>query len=438
MLDPTPRSAAALALIQRERGMGFIENLLEDSIQQARLDPVDRALCRELGLGCVRWQATLDWLISRRTAGRRQKTEIQVLLRMGLYQLLWLERIPPHAAVHESVELARQLGHGPQSGFLNALLRGYGRELDATRAELAGLRASDPALACSHPRWLVDRWIDALGQEQALALMDWNNTPASVFARVNTLKADPGKILQRWREEGVAYEFVTRSWLPDNLVFRLTSHPPLPKLGSFRDGWFYLQDPSTLVAPLLLDPQPGERVLDYCAAPGGKATLCAQLMRNEGRIVACDPSRKRLERVKENCTRLGATCVEAVEASAVHRARSGASALPAVYDRVLVDAPCSNTGVMRRRIDLRWRIQLAEIERLTATQLEALGQASGSVRPQGCLVYSTCSLEPEENGGVVRAFLDAHKDFELEDEVVLTPWSDQVDGAYAASLKRVG
>jgi 16S rRNA (cytosine967-C5)-methyltransferase len=255
-----------------------------------------------------------------------------------------------------------------------------------------------------------------------------------VFGRVNTLRTDPGKLLERWRNEGVEYDFLRRDWLPDNLVFRLRSHPPLPKCGSFREGGFYVQDPSTLLAPVLLDPQPGETVLDWCAAPGGKTTFMAQMMNNEGRIVACDPAEKRLGQLRENCARLGITCVEPMVSAP-------GSTLPAAvrslqFDRVLVDAPCSNTGVMRRRVDLRYRIRPEEISRLSTTQLEVLRLAARAVRPGGCLVYSTCSLEPEENGEAVKRFLEEIGSFELEDEQSLVPPRDGVDGAFAAVLKR--
>ncbi|MCU0770647.1 MAG: 16S rRNA (cytosine(967)-C(5))-methyltransferase RsmB [Verrucomicrobia bacterium] len=435
MLVPTPRSAAASALLQRERGADFIEPLLDRAIDEARLLPSDRALCRELGLGCVRWQGTLDWLIGRRSGGREQKPPVRVLLRLGLYQLLWLDRIPPHAAVNESVELARQLGCGPQSGFVNAMLRAYARERDSARKLLEDLKASQPDLGWSHPAWLVDRWTANHGRKEAVALLEWNNTPADTCARVNTLKTDPGRLLERWRLENVEYDFIRRDWLPENLVFRLRTHPPLIKLGSFRDGWFYVQDPSTLLAPLLLDPQPGESVLDLCAAPGGKTTFLAQMMKGEGRIVACDSSAKRLQLLQENTTRLGVACIEPVQIGQVSDPQAGIPGAP--FDRVLVDAPCSNTGVMRRRVDLRWRIQPAEVRRLTGTQLQLLNAAAQRLKPGGCLVYSTCSLEPEENAQLVQRFLSGHPDFALEDQQEATPMRDQVDGAYAATLKRV-
>jgi 16S rRNA (cytosine967-C5)-methyltransferase len=214
--------------------------------------------------------------------------------------------------------------------------------------------------------------------------------------------------------------------VPDGTVHELGTHPSLATLPSFQEGGFYLQDPSTLLAVEVLDPQPGESLLDLCAAPGGKTTYAAQKMNDHGRIVAHDPSEGRLRLLHENCTRLGIGSVTAT------------TQLPPpepVFDRILVDAPCSNTGVLRRRVELRWRIQPGEIPRLAKAQLELLSEAARRIRPGGCLVYSTCSLEPEENGGVVQQFLAAHSGFQLESERALHPLRDWVDGAFVARLR---
>jgi 16S rRNA (cytosine967-C5)-methyltransferase len=227
-------------------------------------------------------------------------------------------------------------------------------------------------------------------------------------------------------------------------------------LPSFQQGWFYVQDPSTLLAVSELDPQPGESVLDLCAAPGGKLAYIAQLMRNEGRILACDNNSARLELLKENCARLGITCVETALLSTLAAPSSVPSAeamlakedRPPVlrsaldeggsplFDRILIDAPCSNTGVMRRRVDLRWRLRLEEIHRLQAAQLELLRQAAPRLKPGGTMVYSTCSLEPEENREVIARFLGQAPGFSLERERELLPFTDRVDGAYVARLRK--
>jgi 16S rRNA (cytosine967-C5)-methyltransferase len=213
------------------------------------------------------------------------------------------------------------------------------------------------------------------------------------------------------------------------LVFELESHPPLASLRSFRDGLFYIQDPSTLLAVRELDPRPGENILDLCAAPGGKTTFIAQLMQNRGRIAAQDIEATRLELIRENCARLGVTCAE------TSIAPSGIIENPAKkFDRILLDAPCSNTGVLRRRVDLRWRVSSEEIERLRGAQVALLRQAAPRLKPGGTLVYSTCSLEPEENAAVVKEFLGENAKFKLERERELLPFVDGVDGAYVAKL----
>jgi 16S rRNA (cytosine967-C5)-methyltransferase len=444
--DENPRQIAARVLRQRGMGDEFTENLLETALARTRLSTPDRGLCQELVYGVVRWQAALDWLIARKTNGREQKASLQNLLRLGLYQIFWLDRIPPHAAVHETVELAKRSGHGPQSGFINAILRGHLREFDATKVLLAELKSRQPAIGFSQPEWLVNRWHSRYGGEKTRQLLEWNNTPPKTFARVNALKGTSksdgegghsletaaGLLLPRWREENVEYDFFTRDWTGENLIFELKSHPPLASVPSFREGWFYIQDPSTLLAVTQLGAQPGEQVLDLCAAPGGKTAFIAQFMQNQGRLVASDISEDRLQLIRENCQRLGVSCVEIGTVASLKLEASGP-----VFDRILVDAPCSNTGVLRRRVDLRSRISAGEISRLQQTQKDLLAFAAARLKRGGVLVYSTCSLEPEENMQVVTQFLAAQPGFKLESARELTPFADQVDGAFVARLEKV-
>ena len=424
-----PREIAVTILKRRAAGADYVETLLNTELAAAAPPPKDRALCQELVYGVVRWQAALDWLIARKTNARPQETVLKILLRIGLYQIFWLDRIPGHAAVHETVELAKRNGFGAQSGFINAVLRGYLREFDTVKSRLAELKTTQPALGYSHPEWLWTRWQNRWGAERAAQLMDWNNTPPKTYARVNTLKTDAGKLLEQWRDENVEYDFFRRDWTGENLVFELKSFPPLAQLASFQQGLFYVQDPSTLLAVHGLNVQPGEAVLDLCAAPGGKTTYIAQLLQNHGRILALDVSTERTKLTEENCRRLGVTCVKTDGFSPLAPRAS-------YFDKVLVDVPCSNTGVMRRRVDLRWRIKPEQIGRLRATQLELLRQASAALKPAGTLVYSTCSLEPEENHEPVKQFLAERTDCKLVNERQLLPLVDQVDGAYVAELVR--
>ena len=420
-------------LRQHADGTGWLEDLLDAEFSKGTLAPADRGLVQELVYGVVRWRTTLDWLIARKTDSRPQKPVLQILLRLGLYQLFLLDRIPDHAAVHESVQMARDLGFGSQSGFINAVLRNCLRDRDALERDLQTLRDSSPDLGYSHPRWLCERWEQRWGRENLRALLGWNNAPPAVFLRVNTLKATPEHLAQTLEKEGVLFTPRNFDWAPAEWVFELRSHPPLATLKSFQDGLFYVQDPSTLLAVHELAPKPGETILDLCAAPGGKTTLIAQYMENRGIVIAHDNEKRRLELIAENCARLGASCVKVISSDELPTI-----AVPAAFDRILIDAPCSNTGVMRRRVELRWRVQSAEVERLRAVQLELLRQAAPWLKPGGTLAYSTCSLEPEENSGVVKEFLATTSDFELVRERELVPFKDGTDGAFVATLKRVG
>ena len=427
MQSEKPRQIAVETLKEHATQGVFIEHALELRAAAVRLSAPDRALSQELTFGVVRWQATLDWLIARKTAGRTQKLTLQILLRLGLYQLFWLQRIPDHAAVNETVDMARQMGFGPQAGFINAILRSYVREREETEKLLVELKQNNPHLGYSHPEWLVSRWRARWSDDNLRTLLEWNNTPPATFARVNTLRTAPESIESQWAAEGVNAVGRHFDWLDQPLVYELCSFPPLATLPSFQSGCFYIQDPSTLLAVTSLGPRPGERILDLCAAPGGKTTLAAQVMNNHGLIVARDLDPKRRELIRENCARLGVTCVEIQPL--------GASSDES-FDRVLVDAPCSNTGVIRRRVDSRWRVRPEGIQRLVRSQRELLHSAAAQLRPGGVLVYSTCSIEPEENENVMGAFLTEHPGFRLNFERTLLPFKDGVDGAYVARLTK--
>jgi 16S rRNA (cytosine967-C5)-methyltransferase len=429
---PKPREFAARALRLADQPGDFIENRLEHIRGFSELTEPDRRLAMELTFGVIRWRDTLQWLVDQKR-GDNQSTKpgLDHLLHLGLYQLFWLDRVPDHAAVNETVELAHRLGFRRQAGYINAVLRNYVREKEATRAAIERLKKDAPATGFSHPAWLVDRWRKQTGDADLLKLLEWNNTPPATFARINPLRLDPAKLLERWRlEENVDYEFFLRDWTGENLMFELKSHPPLGRLPTFQEGGFYIQDPSTVLPVRMLDPQPGETVLDLCAAPGGKTTLIAQFMQNQGTIIANDASPPRLKMLKENCRRLGVDCVK------LSKPDDLSTIPPDSVDRLLLDAPCSNTGVMRRRVQLRWRLKSTEIERLAGQQATLLNRWAGLVRPGGVVVYATCSLEPDENAAVVQAFLAANAGFQLEEQRELVPWRDGVDGAFAAKLRR--
>lgn len=425
-----PRQIAVRLLRDADSPGDFIEHRLERDRFVQDLRPEDRRLVQELVFGVIRWRGTLDWMIAARTEGRPQKPLAQTILRLGFYQLFWLDRVPAYAVINDAVELARRFGGEGLSKFTNAVLRGASRDREQIGKQFEELQQRDPATAWSHPQWLVQRWIGHFGEPATRELLDWNNTPPDTFARLSPRRLAAEKVFELWREEGIRTEPVSRDWIPEGLMHTLQSHPHLAGLRSFTRGGFYVQDPSTLLAVHHLDPQPGETVLDLCAAPGGKTTYIAQRMENQGTIIAHDPSLERLRLVQENASRLGCATVTTTNvAPSPLREKSR-------YDRILVDAPCSNTGVFRRRLEARWRLRPEEIGRLADQQVQLLELAVQLLKPAGRLVYSTCSLEPEENHGVIERFLQTHPQFQCRAERQLTPFRDAVDGAFVAVLER--
>lgn len=426
-----PRQIAFRVLQRHAESDEYVEDLLSAELRNSPLAGSDRGLAHELVCGVVRLQRALDWLIDRRTDGRPQQPIIRTILRLGLYQLLWLERVPPHAAVNETVELAKALNLGPIAGFINAVMRGVAGSLPETRLALKELESTNPDIAFSHPGWLCRRWEEHWGRENMLKLVQWNNLPPRIYARLNTLKITQAALEQAWRDEKVVFERRSFPWATRFVIYELMEHPPIAHLKSFLEGGFYIQDPSTLLAVETMDPQPGETVLDLCAAPGGKTTLIAQQMQNRGQVIAQDTHRARLLRLRDNCSRLGVNIVRASSSTGVTHPELSLS-----FDRILVDAPCSNTGVTRRRVDLRWRVKAEEIYRLQATQQDLLADAALQLKPGGLLVYSTCSLEPEENHTVSKWFVAQHQDFRCVQEQQLKPFEHAVDGAFVAAFRK--
>lgn len=416
-------------LLLGERGKAeFLEGRVEKVLALSGHAGRDRRLIHQLVGGITRWEATLDWLIDQRTSGRRQRRLVRVLLRLGLFQLFWMDRIPPHAAVFETVAMAKRRGLGAESGMINAVLRGCERAEREIRNQLEALRQQRPWLGYSHPEWLWKRWSRQWGREAAIELMKWNNRPPPCYVRTNTLRIEADVLHKQWSKAGVAVKPFQAPWLNFDGIFLVEPGGPVTALPGFKEGWFYIQDPSTLVAPLLLAPQPGERLVDACAAPGGKTTFIAQLSRNRAHIAAYEKDEGRRGRLRENCRRLGVANLEIINRL------DGLP--PGRWDGILVDAPCSNTGVLARRLELRRRLSPAEIHRLQYQQGEILKATAPLVRPTGRLVYSTCSLEPEENQEIIRTFLKSHPQFTSEQEIQTLPFRDGVDGAYAVRLRR--
>jgi 16S rRNA (cytosine967-C5)-methyltransferase len=397
----------------------FADELLERALGESSLSSPDRAFATELFYGCLRRKLALEFLLAQ-LATKPPRALVVNIVTLGLYQIFYLET-PAHAAVNESVALAKIRAGVAEAGFVNAILRRAGRERDALRDRLYALRETEPWVYHSHPEWLWKRWVARWGREPAEAFCTWNNQPPPLYIRINTLKASgkPADVIAEPTDHP--------------LCWRVTEASGLFGTKSFVNGEFYVQDPSTLVAVDVLDPQPGDSVLDMCAAPGGKTTYIAQKMGNRGRVIAADSANSRLALVGENCRRLGVEIVASLACEGTHldRCLRGEE-----FDRVLVDAPCSNTGVLRRRADLRWRLEPSEITRLATLQRKLLAAAAKFTKLRGVLVYSTCSLEPEENEQVIEKFLATHPDLSLETTRALFPPRDGVDGAFIARFRR--
>jgi len=430
----------ALRILRRvEVDRSFLDRLLDAERSRGR-SPEDKNLLQELTSGTVKRQLRLDWVLGRFLHRPLQELTpwIRNILRLGAYQLLFLDRIPHYAVVNESVELAKRYGHRGTSQLVNAVLRRLIREADRIAYPD---READPvahlSVVGSHPEWMVRRWITRYGLEEAERLCDANNARPTVSIRANTLKVDPEALADGLRSESVAT--TPSPWLEEFLEVRGNGH--LWETWAFRDGWFQPQDPSAGFASLLLAPRPGERILDMCSAPGGKTTHLAQCMRNDGEIVALDVHEGRLRELEENVRRLGVTIVRAVRADA--RAYTDRP-----FDRILIDAPCSGLGVLRRRADARWHRREEDIPQLADLQRGLLACAARLLCAGGVLVYSTCTIEPEENEEAVHAFLRAHEDFRLEpasssipsdlaEKCVHTlPHRHGIDGTFTARMRR--
>jgi 16S rRNA (cytosine967-C5)-methyltransferase len=402
---------AALRLWRKEKR--FADSVISGTLAKAELTHSDRAFALELFYGVLRNLTLLDfWIGCMR--GSHVESSVRDVLRLGVYQLFLL-KTPEHAAVHETVALAPQ----KQRPIVNGVLRAATRQ----RSELLTRADAQPLfIRTSHPQFLVDRWQNHFGAEHAEELCKWNNRAAAIYGRINRLKIDPKTFRQLYPEARP---------LPDNPDFVEFDTWSAAALES---GHCYIQDPSTVLACQLLDPKPGERILDACAAPGGKTTYLAQLMQNRGTIIACDRDPDRLQILRDNVARLGATIVRPICQDWIRDDLPKEIALSAPFDRIVVDAPCTNTGVIRRRIDVRWRLRLKDFSRMPNEQFMITRAVLQLLKPDGVLVYSTCSLEPEENEQLVRRLLSELPGLRLEAERDSLPFRDGFDGAFAARL----
>ena len=417
MAQESARSVALAALREWRRGDRFADAILHSRLSDTSLGAADRAFATELFYGILRNLALLDFWIGILRPGSVDD-ESRDLLRLGLYQLLRLET-PAHAAVFETVELAPRRSRA----FVNAVLRSALRRMSELHdaAELAPL-----SVRSSHPEFLIARWTSTYGTGAAAAICEWDNQPAPVYARINTLRIEPA-------------EFVAQN--PGSEL--LATHPNFVRLASIptaalENGECYIQDPSTATAVELLAPRCGETVLDACAAPGGKSGMIAALMQNVGTVIACDRDGERVETLAGNLARLGATIAWPQQKDWTAAESNNRDGDTRSFDRILLDAPCSNTGVLRRRIDARWRLRPNDFTRMPHEQLAIARRLVPMLKPGGTFVYSTCSIEPEENEQVVRRMLQEFPFLRLDDQQSVLPFRDAFDGAFAAKLIHPG
>ena len=391
----------------------------------------DRAFVQELVFGVVRQRRALEWML-RKFVEREPERPMFALALVGLYQLLWRTDVAPFAAVHETVEAAKALAGARAANFLNAVLRRAQREAAALASELKQLQ---PALRLSHPDVLFDRWRARFGTVKALAICEWNNTPAETVLRLNTV--EPEKFFEQLKAAGIAAQPLAAL---DHTFCILPRGVRVTEVPGYREGWFAVQDPATSLAVDLLAPQPGENILDACAAPGGKALDIAARLQGNGLVVALERHTDRLARLRENVARAGGGLIHVVQGDAAAPEPARQELLAAgrgeLFDGLLLDVPCSNTGVLRRRPDARWRFSEDRQKKLIETQFRILHGASALVRPGGRLVYSTCSIEPEENEELIKRWLVDRYEYRLVSQRLLLPSVEKTDGAYACLIAR--
>lgn len=416
---------------------------LTRQLRKAELDDTDRRFVTELVYGAVKAGDTLDWILRRYVNRPLKKIPpmIREILRLGLYQIFYLDKVPDSAACNTAVDLAKKYSHPGTVKFVNAVLRTAVREPERAKfPEGKGHATEGLALASQHPQWLVKRWVKAFGFEETQSLCDFNNGQALLSVRANTLRADRDMLLAALKEAGTEAE--PSKWTPEGVI--ITAHGSLDRLQPLQDGLCQVQDESSMLVAHVVDPQPGEFVIDCCSAPGGKTTHLAALMQDKGRILAGDIYEHKIDRIQENADRLGISIIE----TQLLDAREVGQSYPAQADRVLVDAPCSGLGVLRRKPDARWNKSEAEISELPALQHAIIESAAAAVKPGGVLVYSTCTIEPAENQAIVEAFLAKHPQFQLEPAgdylpvkrpeamVQLYPQRDGTDGFFIARMRR--
>ncbi|HKG23946.1 MAG TPA: 16S rRNA (cytosine(967)-C(5))-methyltransferase RsmB [Blastocatellia bacterium] len=441
----SPARRAAFELLRKVEEEGAYASSLLSAIPEDRLSREDRALAREIALGVLRWRRTLDYFIEKYSERRTERIDLPVLiaLRMGLYQIRHLTRIPHSAAVNESVNLVKQARTASASGMVNAVLRSALRSPADRPGESLSDALEREAVELSHPEWLIERWRDMLGDGETRALALANNEPPAAAFRVNTLRASADEALAALLSEGIAAApsgLIEGAFLVERGALSAASR-------AVEEGLIYIQDEASQMVSRLLDPQSGERILDLCAAPGSKSSHIAALTGDGSIVTACDIHPHRLATLVSTCRRLGAAGVQAVALDATRQLPFDESAL--AFDRVLIDAPCSGTGTLRRNPEIKWRLAPENIHRLSDIQVDLLERGARALAPGGRLVYSTCSIEIEENENVITRFIEGGAPVRIVrprvPEALIThggfvrtfPHRHNTDGFFAAVLEKI-
>lgn len=426
------RRLAYQVLLNLEKQTSYPDRLLRASLQRhSSFKDEDRALLTELVYGVLRWRGALDWHINQLSNVKPRKIapEIRILLHLALYQILYLSRVPDHAAVNETVEIAKSSQPAHVAGFVNAILREAIRREDKWEwPSLEKEPAEYLAVTTSHPLWFVQRCLKEFGFEETQALCQANNVVAPLVLRLNLRETSQADLIARLRESGLRAE--PSPYLPA-AVRLLGLRQNFAKLPSYKKGWIHVQDEASQLVSLILDPQPGERLLDICAGFGGKTTHAGLLMENAGEIMAVDQSSWKLQELQQNARRQGLANVTTLAADALELQPGQLG----TFDRVLLDAPCSGFGSIRRKPDIKWRRHPKDPYRFSQVQKELLRRASLFVKNGGILVYATCTVFSEEDEGVAEDFSSRHEEWSLEAASDFLPETcrDMVQGDYFRS-----
>lgn len=384
-----------------------LNRVIKSQTKSIEISQADRSFACELVYGIVRRQRTLDALIDLlgKKRAAQQPPDLRIILHIGLYQLRYLDRIPTSAAVNTSVELAKRNGNAKLSGVVNGLLRGYLRQSEGGDP----LQLPEDAIASlgikhSFPDWIVETWLEQLPITEVDELLAWFNRSPTIDLRVNILKISVAEVETAFKAANVSVARIPD--LPQGL--RIEGAGAVTDLPGYKQGWWVIQDSSAQLVTHLLDPQPGETIIDACSAPGGKTTHIAELMGDKGQIIACDRAEKRLRKVRENAARLQLNSIH------IKTGDSRQHDFIEIADRVLLDAPCSGLGTLHKRPDLRWRQSSQAIGELFELQGELLKQTASWVKPKGVLVYATCTLNILENEKVIQSFLANNSNWSIQ------------------------